>query len=488
MMLKKFALPLLCGTLFGLAACSSEEDNPSSAQQNPSGISSAAPVYSSPSTTVPEQNVSAPSTMPEQSSASPTGNTGAATTAPATGTYSALAPTSDPMAPINLYQAWKPFHFTTLEYEGASVYPSLNKDYAYVFLPEYLPAGRVVWASQTGYYKEHCKVDDAAVSTMKFRGCTVSEGIGYGMLLANFHNDDDAFTRLWNYSRAVRAYEKVNLTPWITYSFHYDIIDNSSATDADIDIATSLILMYYKKQDVSYLNDALTIITAIWDEEVEPTTKLLLSGNTSMWTGQMGKEIVYNLSYFSPVALRLFAMVDASHDWKAVLDAMYAYMIAVQNAGTGVFPDWSNAQGVAANPPNGDGAKTYWTFNKESVRIPWRIAWDYYWFQEERAATVLNTLNKFISTKAGGDPNSTALATNYSWNLSAGADITNGAVSNGWYAAWCATGIAGNAEWLKKCTTGLNSRSLTNSGSSYFHDILLVMYSQLLNGLFVKSF
>jgi len=207
-----------------------------------------------------------------------------------------------------------------------------------------------------------------------------------------------------------------------------------------------------------------------------------------MWNGTGKYEITYNLSYFSPVALRLFALVDPSHDWNGVLDAMYTYMAKVQDGGTGVFPDWSNAAGVAIAAPNGSADDTYFRFDKESVRIPWRIAWDYYWYQDPRAAAVLNKLNKFIVDKASGDVKSLALGTSYSWNLSLGVDETSNVVAGMWLGAWCSTGIAGNSTWLNSCTTEFNTKELSNSTASYFTDILLVMYSQLLNGAFVKPF
>ena len=154
--------------------------------------------------------------------------------------------------------------------------------------------------------------------------------------------------------------------------------------------------------------------------------------------------------------------------------------------------DWSDASATAANPPNGaagTNANTYtwYTFNKESVRIPWRIAWDYFWYQDTRAAAILKQLNDFIKDKAKNDPNDMALAVNYSWDLSLGKDYTkNTVVSSQWYAAWCATGIAGNTAWFNTCTTGLNTRVPSNNGGSYFADILLTMYSGLLNGLFLR--
>ena len=328
---------------------------------------------------------------------------------------------------------------------------------------------------------------------MRYRACTVSEGVGYGMLLTMANGDTDAFVRLWNYSRAFREYNSTStakryLTPWITYSFHFLFFFLSSATDADLDIATSLILMYYKTGQQAFLDDAKNIVNALWDAEVNKSSLLLYSGDTDVWNGGNGKEPVYNLSYFSPVALRLFAMVDPNHNWTGVLNAMYDYIAKVQAAGTGVLPDWSNEAGVAANPDNGSADKTYWTFNKESVRIPWRIAWDYYWFQDPRALTVLTTLNNFISAKAGGDPNSKALAVQYSWDPAKNDATGNSAVPTQWLAAWCATGIGTNQAWLESCTGLVNGKSVTNNNSSYFTDILLGLYSSLLNGAFVKPF
>ena len=386
-----------------------------------------------------------------------------------------------------MYASWKSFHFVTLEDEIA-YYPGLEEKSIEVFSEEFLPAGRVIWQNST---IDKCKDKNVSKTTLRSRLCSVSEGTGYGMLLSYFNGDENTYVRLWNYSRAYRDYNsssvsKVYLTPWITKSFDYTSIDNSSATDADLDIATSLILMHYKTGNQDYLTDAVNIMGAIWDKEVNKTTFLLYSGNTYMWTNE---NPVYNLSYFSPVALRLFAKVDTNpdHDWNKVLESMYAYMKKVQDAGTGVFPDWSNAAGEPADPQNGSATSTYWTFNKEAVRVPWRIAWDYYWFQDERDLAILTKLNNFISDKASGDPGSMALAVNYSWDPNkSNANINGNVVSPQWLSAWCATGIGTNADWLNKCTELVNAKKMSNNNNSYFPDILLGLYSTLLNGKYVK--
>lgn len=454
MNLKKLLWPMFCAVLAMTVACSSDSTSPSD-PSTPGGDPN-------PGTTPPEGNGAYVSPV-------------------------ALASSANKDAAMAIANKWAEGHFVSMETE-AGYYGSVASGFKEVFA-SYSPVGRIVWSSQaSGTYKNKCSVSDASVPAMKFRGCTVSEGIGYGMLISYFKGDDNMFNSLWNYSRGFRQYFSTPFTPWITFSFHYNQIDISSATDADLDIATSLILMYYRTGGQDYLNDAMTIVNAIWDQEIEKSSKLILSGYTSMWT----TNPTFNLSYFSPVALRLFAAVDQNpaHDWNGVLDAMYAYMKKVQDGGTGVFPDWSDAAGAAKNAPNSSSDKTYWLFDKESVRIPWRIAWDYYWYQEPRAKEVLDKLNDFIVKKSGGDVNNVdALGRNYSWNLSVGADKDGmGVISSQWLGAWCATGISGNTDWLNACTSAVNARMPTNNASSYFSDILLTMYAQLLNGVFVRPF
>jgi len=475
MFYKKILVPVLMGSAFFLGACGDDapiapnNSTPSSAFIYPT-LSSSSAITPIPTSSTPVPTSSAP--VPA-SSATPT----------PVGTYAPLAASANPAFAVNHYALWKGFHYTTEEQEMAT-YPDLASEFNTVFGANYVPAARVIWSSQTGYYKNYCIDKNTTVSNMKSRVCTVSEGIGYGMLLAYFNGDDDAFVRLWNYTRAYREYSVRRLMPWITESFYWEEVDPSSATDADEDIATALILMYFKTGNALYLQDALSFVNAIWDLEVNQSNLLIYSGDDDTWKKP---SPVYNLSYFSPVALRLFAMVDVAHNWTGVLDAMYAYMQKVQDAGTGVFPDWSNDAGAAAKPSNGSADNTYWQFNKESVRIPWRLAWDYYWYQDPRAAAILSKLNTFISTKANGNPDDMALAVNYSWNLSVGRDYAdNTVVPSQWYGAWCATGIAGNATWLSACTAGLNGKLPGLTIQSYFADILLTMYSALLNGMFVR--
>src|SRR5574344_975742 len=163
-----------------------------------------------------------------------------------------------------MYSTWKANAVISMQSEMAS-YPTLASSFTDVFstyISASLYPARIRWDMNAS---AACKINDPAASSDLRRGCTVSEGIGYGMLITLFQGDWDAFNRLWIYSQAYRnsAYASGRgLMPWLTASFSWDIPDESSATDADLDIATSLILAYYMSGNTAYLNDALTLIAA----------------------------------------------------------------------------------------------------------------------------------------------------------------------------------------------------------------------------------
>jgi len=374
--------------------------------------------------------------------------------------YASLPANANPAAADMLFAAWKDQYFRTVEQEIA-----LGQDvdaYLYEGSSNVMGSGRILFDKSSCAYEGQC---------------TVSEGIGYGMIIAVMQNDVELFNRLWLYSRAFRS---DNLMDWKISTF-VSAVGPGSATDADLDIATALIIASQRWGDASgYLADAIAIATSIWNYEINKANLLILPGNTPMWTTDGNS---YNPSYFSPVAFRLFAQIDPdpTHNWKAALDANYAFMEAINAAGAGLFPDWTDAAGQPAKPPNGAGASTYMRYYLESVRVPWRMAWDYAWFNEPRAKTILTRMANYTLTWTGGDPDN--VRTKYPYVGTPSESLTNGGMAE--ISSLCATGMAGPeyADWLAKCTEKVNSTRTEKF--NYFHHILQVMYAQLLNGKYV---
>ena len=312
-------------------------------------------------------------------------------------------------------------------------------------------------------------------------GCTVSEGIGYGMLIAYFHGDKELFDALWAYNIIARDNNTNGLMPWELLSFS-STVSTAAALDADLDVATALILASRKWQNNLYLSDALALITSIKNKGLNPTNLLIRPGDT--WAN----KDVYNLSYLSPAALRLFAEVDPTAGWDIVLATNYEYMIKIQAAGAvPLFPDWSNAAGEPTDPKNGSAANTYMLFDKESVRIPWRIAWDYYWYQSPESQQILTSMANFISTATSNNPASLPTT---SYNYLTGALSTSQTAGEHYIGMYCLMGLGVNPTWHNACfdyfTQKVQAYQAVGYTGTYFKEILTIMYSTLMNGGFVK--
>ena len=351
---------------------------------------------------------------------------------------------------------------------------------------------RVVWDGG-GDYEGKCVIEgmtswgtrNFTPALAKKLGCTVSEGIGYGMLLAAIHSDWDLFDALWAYNLIARSTAASGLMPWMYRSFTgLPKISgaSTSALDADIDVATSLAIAGLKTGNANYTADAIAVASLIFEKGINPANLLIRPGHT--W---MNKD-VYNLSYFSPAALKLFALIDPGHDWNAVLAANYTYMSQIQDNGCGLFPDWSNAAGEPVDPKNNSAATTYMLFDKESVRIPWRIAWDMYWNQDPTAQKILMGMANFITTATANNPAALPIT---SYDYKTGTLSSSNAKGVHYTGEYCLMGMGVNQPWLDACyQTFAASVPAAPAGYSgtYFEEILMNLFGSLMNGKFVKPY
>lgn len=420
--------------------------------------------------------------------------------ASSSGVVAALPSIASPVYPNTLYATWKYKWYVTREQELAA---GATEDFATYFGAE-APA-RIRWDLGSSI----CEVSgmtgfSVALWNRAKMGCSVSEGIGYGMLITLFQNDMAAFDSLWGYNKGMRRANWYDpypsaLMPWMVKSF-VDVVSSAAyaaALDADIDAVAALILAYYKFASVdvaraqAYLTDALAIAETIWQQGINQSNYLIYPGNTTMWTSASGSGYqVHNLSYFSPVAFRLLAQVDPNNAarWNQVVAAQYAYMLQVQANGAGLLPDWSNEAFEAADP-NSDSKLTYDSFDKEAVRVSWRIAWDYYWFQSAEAASVLNTMANFIITKTGGDVSQISAKPYLFATGEASTTSKTNALAPHFVGSYCLMGMAGfNSAWFDNCTAYFNGLTISESSYSYYPEILQMLFSQLLNGNVQKPF
>jgi endo-1,4-beta-D-glucanase Y len=231
-------------------------------------------------------------------------------------------------------------------------------------------------------------------------GDAVSEGVGYGMLLALFANDQEYFDKIW---AAGKRYMGVSCLDW-RVNINGNKIGTGPASDADEDIGLALIfankLVQHGKwnntsEAASYASNAQAVIKCLFENQVYDW-KLLKPGG---W----GAPPV-NPGYFAPAWYRIFAEFDndKSHTWMAMVEESYRVLRANPVYDIGMIPDWTGNNGEFY--PDGPGYNPYFNgtaFFIFSIRILWRIANDYLWFEEPRAKEFLDNSLAFIKLKGG---------------------------------------------------------------------------------------
>ena len=218
---------------------------------------------------------------------------------------------------------------------------------------------------------------------------TVSEGMGYGLLLAVYFGEQPLFNDLYGY---VNKYKNSRgLMSW-----HIDangsITTNDGgkdcATDADEDIALALIFADKKwgsSGSVNYSQEAKGFINNMMTYCVESGTNVLKPGDT--WGGSQ----VTNPSYFAPAWYKIFAKFSGDNRWNQVADKCYDIIDKVnnRNSNTGLVPDWCTAEG-AQTPSQG------YNYSYDAARYPWRTAIDYSWFGDSRAKSNCDKITSFF--------------------------------------------------------------------------------------------
>lgn len=308
---------------------------------------------------------------------------------------------------------------------------------------------------------------------------TVSEGIGYAMLIAYFQEDWDMMERIYRYHKIFREPSSY-LMRWKVTSYYR--ATPGSATDADLDVATALLLAYIRfPARTDYLTDALAIADEIYRTEIMQNGSLLIIPGNIGWKEKVPQP--FNPSYFSPVAFRLFAKFDPnSARWNQVLDANYAWMVKINNQGRGLWCDWADAAGAPVDPANGSKLYTWWAV--EAYRVPWRLTWDYIWFGDERAKGMLLRAAAFITTDEQNIFDN--VKERYEYN----AERRYGIGKQGSKGGMCAVAMVDPAyqAWLNDCVPKVSSMVIGAPANDYFNPILGVMFAQLLNGKYVKPF
>ncbi len=219
---------------------------------------------------------------------------------------------------------------------------------------------------------------------------TVSEGIGYGMLISVNMNDKPLFDDLF-------GYYNIHLGPNGLMNWIIDSLGNNffglqgSATDAEEDVAYALILadrQWGSGGSINYMQAAINLINKIFEYEVDTVYNLPKSGD------EFGGLYRVNTSYFAPAYYRAFGYYTGNSQWDSVINGCYNYLMFINNDTTGLVPDWCQPDGTPM-PPCPPPFTCKYSYHYDATRTPWRIGMDYLWYGEVRANNFCSLISSF---------------------------------------------------------------------------------------------
>ena len=232
-------------------------------------------------------------------------------------------------------------------------------------------------------------------------GDAVSEGVGYGMLLALYCNDQVYFNKIWDNAES-------RMWSGDCYNWRVNesgtVIGTGAATDAEQDIALALIFAdqlvkkgvwqsHQSPKNATYANRANSIINSMWNSMIEEGVYL------APGAGWGGKSFV-NPGYFAPAFYRVFDEFESqNHNWGPLIDKCYEIIENSPGYSKGLVPDWMKPDGKFAGGSLGYNSYANGEFlYKDAIRVYWRLATDYLWYGEPRAKTFLDKALNFIKT------------------------------------------------------------------------------------------
>jgi endo-1,4-beta-D-glucanase Y len=340
----------------------------------------------------------------------------------------------------------------------------------------------------------------------------VSEGQGYGMvivaLMAGFDTTaQETYDCLYRWYKSHPSTTSPHLMAW-TQKKDGNSLDGGAATDGDMDIAYSLLLadaQWGRHSNIPYRQEALGMIDAIRQQEINPQTYVVMEDNT----GKPRAHDYFDMrsSDYMPDHLRAFRDATGDAFWDTVINNNYRVFRYLQNTyspeaglvpdfiknirfspehqatapGTGPFPDRdSDDVHIFAQPVKPDYLESKYdgVYNFNACRVPWHIGADYLVSGDPRAAAFLTRINNWIKSTTNGNPD----------NISAGYNLSGEDLPHRYYEALCficpfavaAMSSPDNQEWLNKLWDYIQHFSLKDF--DYYDNTIKILDMIILSG------
>ena len=336
------------------------------------------------------------------------------------------------------------------------------------YLPHHLTAADVR-ASYENWKERYLKSDcGSGYQRVEFgapRGTTVSEGMGYGMILTVYLGDRAAFDGLWSFVQ--KNFDHDGLMGWkVTCSgFVSGEGGEGSATDGDTDIGFALVAAIDEWGD-AYRQPALDYLATLKRVDFAtcaPSGRILSKAGN--WGGGCDHS---NTSYFMPGFYRVFREVTHDDGWGKAADDAVALWLLNRNPRTGLSSNEVDQNGATA------GGQSFVNYN--GCRTPWRAVTDYLWYGTSGAKDVADR-----TTTWGSSVGISKLVDGYDVD---GTPTGKYPQLNAWVGAWACGAMSSGQDVLDSFADDFKGISDDNGG--YYGASLRTLYLLTLTGNFWK--
>ena len=215
------------------------------------------------------------------------------------------------------------------------------------------------------HYKMLFLSDDGRIVDTGNQGVSHSEGQGYGLILAVYNQDQEAFQRIWQWTKTHLQVRNDKLFMWrkqVGVPLAQE--DPNNATDGDILIAWALLKAANTWQVPDYRKEAAGIL-------LDVKQKLIVTGSGMpvLLPGEYGFQspdaTVLNLSYWVFPALKAFSIADEDPVWQQLIDSGRLLLKQARYGRWQLPPDW-----LQLNKDGSIQATKVPRFGYDAIRIP----------------------------------------------------------------------------------------------------------------------
>jgi len=255
---------------------------------------------------------------------------------------------------------------------------------------------------------------------------TVSEAMGYGMLITAFMagHDPEAkhyFDGLYRFYKKHPSKNNPRLMAWCQVQGGGNAPEGAdSAADADLDIAYALLVAHRQwgsAGEIDYLSEGKSMIAAIFTDDI----------NAHAFSVKLGDDVASDDPAFAdtrssdliPDHFRVFQNVTGRTEWGAVVDKSYSIMDSMQrnySQDTGLIPDFIRHVDNTPAPAKPKYLETEFDgeYYYNACRVPFRVGLDYLLSGDPRAKALLGKMTRWMRRESGDAP--AKIAAGYSLN------------------------------------------------------------------------